>query len=133
MESLPPGHSCEPGSKGNPKQVVDQYGAVAGTLYTAPATQTTVVTTTTTTTTAFAPIVMPAPKNLQKRDSKEYPLAHQPPPESIRRFFFAVGGSQACFEEASDVVDTLHEVRLMRAGNSLLLIILPSPGGHPYT
>ncbi len=78
----------------------------------APATQTTVITTTTTTTMSYPPFVMNAPRNLSERDSKEYPLAHTQAPESIRRFFFDAGGTQACFEEANDVVDKMQQVRL---------------------
>ena len=84
--------------------------ATLGQLSMAPATHTTVVTTTTTTTTSYPPIVVNGPRHLKARDPKEYPLAHVPPPESIRRFCFSAGDSQAFFEEADDVGMKLHEV-----------------------
>ncbi|KAF2866937.1 WD repeat-containing protein pop1 [Massariosphaeria phaeospora] len=108
MASLAPVHSYEDEAKTVKKQVVDQY-ATLGQLSVAPATHTTVVTTTTTTTMAYPPIFMKAPRNLGQRDPKEYPLAHIPAPESIRKFFFKAAGSQACFEEAEDVVDKAFE------------------------
>ena len=78
----------------------------------APATTTTVVTTTTTTTTQFPPLLFRPPRSLNERDAKEYPLAHAHAPESLRKFCFEVGGEQACFQEAKDLVDTIAEVRL---------------------
>lgn len=82
----------------------------------APATTTTVVTTTTTTTTQFPPLLFKPPRSLSERDPKEYPLAHAHAPESLRKFCFDVGGEQACFQEAKDVVDTITEVRLTEQG-----------------
>lgn len=111
MASTHPGHSCEAGPTATQQQLVDPY-ATLGQLSLAQATQTTVVTTTTTTTTSYPPIFMNAPRNLSERDSKEYPLAHIPAPESIRRFCFEAAGTQACFEESSDVVDKMQEVCL---------------------
>jgi F-box and WD-40 domain protein CDC4 len=62
---------------------------------------------------SYPPILMSAPRNLSERDSKEYPLAHAPAPESIRRFSFVAGDLQACFEEANDVGEKVQEVRLV--------------------
>ncbi|KAJ4295332.1 SCF ubiquitin ligase complex subunit cdc4 [Kalmusia sp. IMI 367209] len=75
----------------------------------APATTTTVVTTTTTTTTQFPPLLFRPPRSLNERDPKEYPLAHAHAPESLGKFCFEVGGEQACFQEAKDVMDTIAE------------------------
>jgi len=83
-----------------------------GLLSHAPATQTTVVTTTTTTTTNFAPFVFKAPRHLNDRDPKQYPLASSPTPQSLKRFCFDVGGKPTCFREAEDPQQTLEEVRL---------------------
>ncbi|KAF2739616.1 WD40 repeat-like protein [Polyplosphaeria fusca] len=113
MASTLPGHSCEAGPTSTQQQLVDPY-ATLGQLSLAQATQTTVVTTTTTTTTSYPPIFMNAPRNLSERDSKEYPLAHIPAPESIRRFCFEAAGTQACFEESNDVVDKMQEHKSLR-------------------
>lgn len=114
MASVPVGHSCEPVPKTVQQQVVDPYGTF-GQLSFAKATCTTVVTTTTTTTTSLPPMLIKAPRSLKERDSKEYPLAHTPAPESIRKFGFEIDGLQACFEEANNVEEKVQEVRL--AGN----------------
>jgi F-box and WD-40 domain protein CDC4 len=119
MASVPSNHSGEAGSNVVQRQLVDSY-ATLGQLSMAPATQTTVITTTTTTTMSYPPFVMNAPRNLSERDSKEYPLAHTQAPESIRRFFFDAGGTQACFEEANDVKDKMQQVRLIDSGETLL-------------
>lgn len=79
----------------------------------APATQTTVVTTTTTTTTSFPPLMMKAPHHLHELDSKLYPLASSPTPQSMKRFCFDVGGRPTFFREADNTLDTLQEVRLL--------------------
>ena len=76
----------------------------------APATQTTVVTTTTTTTTSFPPFAVKGPRNLSERDPKQYPLAAAPTPSSIKRFFFDVNGTPACFQEAEDSEVALQDV-----------------------
>jgi F-box and WD-40 domain protein CDC4 len=110
MASLPPAPGPEVGSKTAQKQAVDPY-ATLGQLSIAPATQTTVVTTTTTTTTSYPPMIMNAPRSLKERDSKEYPLAHAPLPESIKKITFPAGDFQACFEEADDTVEKMNEVR----------------------
>lgn len=81
----------------------------------APATQTTVITTTTTTTTSFPPLMMKSPRNLHELDSKMYPLASSPTPNSIKRFCFDVGGKPTFFSEADDTRDTWEEVRLKRS------------------
>ncbi|KAF2178332.1 WD repeat-containing protein pop1 [Zopfia rhizophila CBS 207.26] len=108
MASLPPALGCESGSKTLQKQIMEPY-ATLGQLSYAPATHTTVVTTTTTTTTSFPPMFINAPRNLKDRNTKEYPLAHSPAPEAIRRFRFDFGGTQTCFEEANDVEESLQE------------------------
>lgn len=84
--------------------------ATLGQLSYAPATQTTVVTTTTTTTTSFPPIILKAPRHLNDRDPKLYPLASSPTPNSIRQLQFDVGGQLAYFDEAGDVDRSLREV-----------------------
>jgi len=109
MASIPAGHSCKAGSKPASAQAVDY--ATLGQLSIAPATHTTVVTTTTTTMTSYPPILMGAPRNLKERCPKEFPLAHTPAPESIRRFSFPAGDMQARFEEATDVTEKVLEVR----------------------
>lgn len=98
------------------KQAMEPYTMAH--LSMAPATTTTVVTTTTTTTTQFPPLLFKPPRSLSERDPKEYPLAHAHAPESLRKFCFDVGGEQACFQEAKDVVDTIAEVRLAEHGHS---------------
>ena len=82
----------------------------------APATTTTVVTTTTTTTTQFPPLLLKPPRSLSERDPKEYPLAHAHAPESLRKFCFDIGGDQACFQEATDVVDSIAQVCVTKQG-----------------
>ncbi|ORY13071.1 WD40-repeat-containing domain protein [Clohesyomyces aquaticus] len=108
MASVPAGHGCEPGPKTVQPQAVDAYGTF-GQLSFAKATCTTVVTTTTTTTTSLPPMLMKAPRSLKERDSQEYPLAHTPAPESIRKFGFEIDGLQACFEEANNVEEKVQE------------------------
>ncbi|KAF2659960.1 WD repeat-containing protein pop1 [Lophiostoma macrostomum CBS 122681] len=115
MASLPLGHGSEAVSKPAASLAVDPYSTL-GQLSIAPATHTTVVTTTTTTTTSYPPILMNAPRNLKERDLKEYPLAHVPAPESIRRFFFSAGDTQACFEEANDVGVKVYEHQALHDG-----------------
>lgn len=95
-------------------QAMDPYTIAQ--LSIAPATTTTVVTTTTTTTTQFPPLLFKPPRSLSERDPKEYPLAHAHAPESLRKFCFDLGGEQACFEEAKDVVDSIAEVRSTQQG-----------------
>lgn len=112
MASIPAARGCEAGSKTANAQAVDY--ATLGQLSIAPATHTTVVTTTTTTMTSYPPIVMGAPRNLKERCPKEFPLAHTPAPESIRKFTFSAGDMEARFEEATDVLEKVQEVRLSR-------------------
>lgn len=86
---------------------------VVGRFSLAPATQTTVVTTTTTTTTKFPPLVIKAPRNLQDRDPKHFPLARLRTPESLKRVQFRVGDQAAFFQEADDPVGAFNEVCLL--------------------
>ena len=90
---------------------IDPFATVAH-LSIAPATTTTVVTTTTTTTTQFPPMYLRQPRSLRERDPKEYPLAHIPAPESIRKVLLDVGDQQLLFEEANDGAEALKEVCL---------------------
>ncbi|KAI4196005.1 MAG: hypothetical protein LQ350_006837 [Teloschistes chrysophthalmus] len=83
---------------------------VLGRFSLAPATQTTVVTTTTTTTTQFPPWVIKAPRNLQNRDPKHFPLARLQTPESLKRVQFNVGDQAAFFQEADDPVGAFNEL-----------------------
>ncbi|KAF2493325.1 WD repeat-containing protein pop1 [Lophium mytilinum] len=83
--------------------------ATLGQLSYVPTTHTTVVTTTTTTKIDFPPILLRAPRSLVERDPKIYPLACSPAPESVRRFAFDAGGTQAYFSEADDVQQSLKE------------------------
>lgn len=92
---------------------MDPY-ATLGQFSVAPATKTTIVTTTTTTTTTFPPLCVNPPGSLGDRDPKEYPLAHVPAPESIRKIYFDVGGEQACFEEANATSSKMQKVRYER-------------------
>lgn len=108
MTTGPAAHSCEAGS-GVQGQAVDPY-ATLGQLSIAPATQTTVVTTTTRTITSYPPLLLNAPRNLSERDSREYPLARAPAPQSIKRFRFPLGDAQACFEETNDVATSVQKV-----------------------
>lgn len=105
-----PGPGPDAGEKTAQKQSIDRHATV-GQLSMARPTQTTVVTTTTTTTTSFPLMVMNAPRSLKGRDSKEYPLAHVPLPEAIRKFTFHAGEHEACFEEG-DAPTKMQEVRL---------------------
>ena len=75
-----------------------------------PATQTTVVTTTTTTTTNFPPLLMKAPHHLHELDSKLYPLAASPTPQSIKRLCFDIEGRPTYFREADDASKSLQAV-----------------------
>ncbi|KAF2642599.1 WD40 repeat-like protein [Massarina eburnea CBS 473.64] len=104
----PPSRSGEANSTTLHPQAIDPYATVAH-LSIAPATTTTVITTTTTTTTQFPPLYLKQPRSLSERDPKEYPLAHIPAPESIRKVFFDVGGEQVLFEEANDRVEAMKE------------------------
>ena len=88
-----------------------QYAAL-GQLKYAPATQTTVVTTTTTTTTSFPPLLLKAPRHLNSRDPKQYPLAASPTPEGIRNFSFDIDGKPVCFSETGNIEGPLLQVRL---------------------
>jgi F-box and WD-40 domain protein CDC4 len=128
MVSIPAGHGAEAGSKTLQKQAVEPYVAL-GHLSIAPATHTTVVTTTTTTTTSYPPIVIEPPRNLKERDSKEYPLANSTAPESIRRFLFPAGDSQACFEEANDVLEKVEEVIITVPRTQTI----PAPSLHTHS
>ncbi|KAL8695145.1 MAG: hypothetical protein Q9218_000313 [Villophora microphyllina] len=83
---------------------------VLGRFSLAPAVQTIVVTTTTTTTTKFPPWVIKAPRNLQDRDLKHYPLARLHTPESLKRVQFSVGDQKAFFQEADDPVGAFNEL-----------------------
>ncbi|KAI9741346.1 MAG: SCF ubiquitin ligase complex subunit cdc4 [Cirrosporium novae-zelandiae] len=76
----------------------------------APTTQTTVVTTTTTTTTNFPPLVMKAPRHLE-RDPKLYPLAAAPTPPSVKRICFDLEGVPGYFTEAEDTEKELHNLK----------------------
>lgn len=97
------------GQKAVQRHTLNPY-ATLGQLSYAPATQTTVVTTTTTTTTSFPPIVLKAPRHLNDRDPKLYPLASSPTPNSIQQLQFNIGGQLAYFDEAGDVDRSLREV-----------------------
>lgn len=105
-----PEHGCELRATAVHPQGADPYASTMAQLSIAPATTTTVVTTTTTTTTQFPPMVFKPPRNLGERDPKEFPLAHAPTPDNLRRFSFDVGGAQGFFEEAADGVDAIAEV-----------------------
>ena len=86
--------------------------SVMGQFSYAPATQTTVVTTTTTTTTSFPPLRMKAPSLLHQIDSKMYPLAACPTPQSIKKLSFHAAGRHTMFCEADDSQEALHRVWL---------------------
>ncbi|TGZ78720.1 WD40 repeat-like protein [Ascodesmis nigricans] len=75
-----------------------------------PTTQTTVVTTTTTTTTSFPQMVMKPPRNLNRLDPKEYPLASQPTPPTLKRFCFEVDGKPTYFKEADDAEESVRKL-----------------------
>ena len=77
----------------------------------APATQTTVVTTTTTTTTALPPLVIQPPRATRDLDTKLYPLAASPTPESLRNIKFELGGKPVIFNEPEDTTNAINEVR----------------------
>jgi F-box and WD-40 domain protein CDC4 len=102
----------EPRVKPARLQAVDPYATI-GQLSIAPATHTTVVTTTKTTTTSYPPILMGAPRRLEERCSKEFPLAHVPTPESIRNITMRAGDVEVRFEEADDATQTIQEVRFV--------------------
>ncbi|KAF2749766.1 WD40 repeat-like protein, partial [Sporormia fimetaria CBS 119925] len=108
-----------------------------GQLSIAPATQTTVVTTTTTTTTSFPPILMSAPRCLSSLDAKDYPLAHVPAPESIRRFSFAAGDAEARFEEAdhvgAKVQEQQHLYECLKASNGKIETVTSYQGPPQFS
>ena len=99
-------------------QVTEQYKtapssySMLGQFSFAPATQTTVVTTTTTTTTSFPPLMMKSTQHLHELDSKLYPLAALPTPQSIKRFCMDVGGRPIIFREADDTAAAIDNVRI---------------------
>ncbi|KAK8253820.1 WD repeat-containing protein pop1 [Phyllosticta capitalensis] len=95
-------------------QVLDPHASL-GQLSYGPATQTTVVTTTTTTTTSFPPLLLNAPRHLNQRDPKQYPLAASPTPQSIKDFSFSIGGREARFREADDAQQTFDEYKTQQA------------------
>lgn len=77
----------------------------------APATQTTVVTTTTTTTTTFPPLIINPPRATRDRDSRQYPLASSPTPNSLKTIKFRLGEKWVVFNEPEDTDAALKEVR----------------------
>lgn len=77
----------------------------------APATQTTVVTTTTTTTTALPPLIIQPPRATKDLDTKLYPLAASPIPDSLRSIKFELGGKPVIFNEPEDTTNAINEVR----------------------
>ncbi|KAI9886165.1 MAG: hypothetical protein M1823_002016 [Watsoniomyces obsoletus] len=93
-----------------PTPVLDEPHPTLGRFSYAPATQTTVVTTTTTTTTSFPPMLFPKPRHLANRDPTQYPLAAIPTPASLKKLTFDLGGIPACFEEAENASESIHEV-----------------------
>jgi F-box and WD-40 domain protein CDC4 len=76
----------------------------------APTTQTTVVTTTTTTTTTFPQLLMKPPRQLNKLDPKEYPLAAVPTPAALKRFCFDVNGKPTYFREEDDADESIRQL-----------------------
>ncbi|KAF1950965.1 WD repeat-containing protein pop1 [Byssothecium circinans] len=116
---MSPGHSAEVSSTSTlpHPQAIDPYATVAH-LSIAPATTTTVVTTTTTTTTQFPPMCLKQPRSLRERDPKEYPLAHIPAPESIRKVLLDVGDEQLLFEEANDGAQAIKEHQILHGNLS---------------
>jgi F-box and WD-40 domain protein CDC4 len=100
-----------------------RYGTL-GQLSYAPATQTTVVTTTTTTTTSFPPLIIKAPRDLQSRDPKLYPLAGTPTPPALKRFCFDLEGKPTWFREAEDPQESVAEIQqqqsLLRSNNGFV-------------
>jgi len=76
----------------------------------APATQTTVVTTTTTTTTTFPPLIIKPPRATRNLDTKLYPLAASPTPNSLRNIKFELGGKSVVFNEPEDTLSAVNEV-----------------------
>lgn len=87
----------------NPQDTLGQFSF-------GPTTQTTVVTTTTTTTTNFPPFLMRAPRRTNQLDTKLYPLAQLPTPNSLRQIRFVHQGRQTIFREAPDTSIALEEV-----------------------
>jgi hypothetical protein len=117
---MSPGRSAEANSA---TPLIDPYATTVAQLSMAPATTTTVITTTTTTTTQFPPMLLKQPLSLGERDPKEYPLAHTPAPESIRRVMFNVDGEQVLFEEADVGVEAIKEVCTIHFRNFILAIL----------
>ena len=87
----------------------------------APATKTTVVTTTTTTTMNFPPLLMKAPLHLHELDSKLYPLAASPTPQSMKRLYMNMGGKPTIFREADDAAIAQHTVSVFHIASSKIL------------
>ncbi|KAL8710394.1 MAG: hypothetical protein Q9220_004995 [cf. Caloplaca sp. 1 TL-2023] len=75
----------------------------------APATQTTVVTTTTTTTLDFPPLEIKAPRNMEQRDTADYPLLVSRTPACLRGVEFKVGGQAIIFREPEDSIDSVNK------------------------
>jgi len=80
-----------------------------------PAIQRVVTTVTTTTTTALPPISMQPPKDLHKRDLKQYPLAFTPTPGSLKRFAFDYHGRPTTFHESEDPSETMRKYQESQA------------------
>lgn len=76
----------------------------------APATQQTVVTTTTTTTVTLPPLMINPPRDMHRRDPKQYPLAFTPTPSALQRFSLNIGGTPVVYHEADDVQSSLEKV-----------------------
>ncbi|KAK9478646.1 WD40-repeat-containing domain protein [Lipomyces japonicus] len=94
----------------------------------APSSKTTVVstTTTTTTTTTFPPLILHPPKQrvlkskeLSKPDStytdvpldpRQYPLADQPTPQTLRNFTFEMGGKLSVFNETENLEQSILQL-----------------------
>ncbi|KAF2753920.1 WD40 repeat-like protein [Pseudovirgaria hyperparasitica] len=90
-------------------QRMDPFTDTVGRYAYAPATKTTVVTTTTTTSVTLPPLIVKAPRQLQNRDPKLYPLAASSTPAYLKDLTFDIGGMPAHFRESDVPEQTLKE------------------------
>lgn len=58
----------------------------------------------------FLLFTLKTPRDLHQRDPKQYPLASNPTPNILKKFYFDVGGQTACFEESSEIETTEPQV-----------------------
>ena len=88
--------------------------STVGSLSFGPVTQQTVTTVTRTTTYTVPPLLMRPPRDLQERDSKQYPLAFTPTPHSLKSLSFEYAGQPVAFHESEDPDETVRKYQNMQ-------------------